>query len=82
MDVEDFSDIYCLRKKDRSKFPSMMDGFYNYLNLLEKYEIKADLFVLGNRLKQDEVLLKEAVKRGHTIALHEADDPVPNLVVG
>ena len=78
MDVEDFSDIYCLRKKDRSKFPSMMDGFYNYLNLLEKYEIKADLFVLGNRLKQDEVLLKEAVKRGHTIALHGFHHQLPS----
>jgi len=78
MDVEDFSDIYCLRGKSKEAFPSMMDGVGVYLDLLEKYHIKGDLFVLANRLDKDREILKNAVERGHRIAVHGFSHELPS----
>lgn len=78
MDVEDFSDIYCLRHKDTSKCPSMMDGFSRFLDLLDKYQIKATFFVLANRLSLDHDILMEAIKRGHHIGLHGYEHCLPS----
>lgn len=78
MDVEDFADIYCLRKKNKERYPSMMDGFVAYLDLLDKYQIKADFFVLADRIEKDRQFLEEALKRGHNLALHGLHHELPS----
>lgn len=70
MDVEDFSDAYCLRKKDHKDYPSMMDGMSRFLDLLDEHHIKGTFFVLACRLEEDKPLLLEAAKRGHHIGMH------------
>lgn len=40
------------------------------LNILDKYNIKATFFVTGNESEQGIAVLKEIVKRGHTIGIH------------
>ena len=40
------------------------------LNILDKYNIKATFFVTGNESEQGIAVLKEIVKRGHTIGVH------------
>ena len=40
------------------------------LNILDKYNIKATFFVVGNESEQGKQYLKEIVKRGHSIGIH------------
>ena len=79
MDVESFNEISCLRKKPRAEY----DGFRiehaigDYLDLLDKYNIKATFFVLCSSLEHTRKYLTRAVKEGHEIALHGLTHDIP-----
>lgn len=84
MDVESFREISCLREKPRAEY----DGFRvehaigDYLDLLDKYNIKATFFVLCSSLEQTKEYLKRAVKEGHEIALHGFTHDLPAQMDG
>ena len=72
MDVESFCEISCLREKPRAEYDdfrieSVID---DYLDLLDKYNIKATFFALCSSLENTKKYLKRAAQNGHEIALH------------
>lgn len=80
MDVEAFCDTECLKNKGLENYNQMFDGINNYLALLEKYEIKADLFVIANIADQITDILQKAVSKGHKIAIHGLSHTPPMLL--
>ena len=71
MDIESLYDTFIL--KDKAKYNeaySYEEKMIDYLNLLDKYNIKATLFVTITSLNKVKDILKEAIKRGHEVALH------------
>ncbi len=69
MDIEDWHQLYYFKGKADTSF-SMLDGFTNYLALLDKYGVKTTFFVLGDiaELVKDELVA--AHQNGHEIACH------------
>lgn len=60
--------------KDNTVYLTFDDGpssnTRDILNILDKYNIKATFFVVGNESEQGIQYLKEIVKRGHSIGIH------------
>lgn len=61
-------------EKDNTVYLTFDDGPSNntkdILNILDKYNIKATFFVVGNESDKGKQYLKEIVKRGHSIGIH------------
>lgn len=70
MDVEDFTDIECLKNYSFKQKYDVSDGIINYLNILEKYNIKANLFLVNSYIKDIKEILVKAISKNHKIALH------------
>ncbi len=80
MDVESFQDTSCLLNKNIvSNQSSMKDGLEIYLALLNRYQIKANLFVLSSFLKDTKKSLLKAIQQGHHISLHGLTHVAPLL---
>ena len=79
MDVESFCDVSCLREKPRVEYERFRieHAIGDYLDLLEKYHIKATFFVLCSSLAYQKEYLLRAVKAGHEIALHGLSHDIP-----
>lgn len=79
MDVESFREISCLRENPCAEY----DGFRiehvidDYLNLLDKYNIKATFFALCSSLEHTKEYLTHALQGGHEIALHGLTHDIP-----
>ena len=69
MDIEDWYHLYYFQGKADTNY-SMIDGFENYVELLNKYEIKTTFFVLSELKDKISEQLKYAVSCGHEIACH------------
>ncbi len=69
MDVEDWYQLYYFKDKADTNF-SMLDGFKNYLDLLDKYDIKTTFFTLSSVAEQVREELSYAAQKGHEIACH------------
>ena len=80
MDVESFTDIECLKNIKFKEDYNVNDGIKNYLDLLNKYNIKSNLFVLSSFIDSNKEILKDALKDGHKIALHGYDHTSPSLL--
>ena len=80
MDVEAFCDTECLKNKGLENYNQMFDGITNYMALLERYDIKADFFVVANIADQIKDTLKKAVSKGHRIAIHGLSHTAPMLL--
>lgn len=79
MDVESFNEISCLRENPSAEYDNFRVEHVidDYLDLLDKYNIKATFFVLCSSLEQAKEYLMRAVKRGHEIALHGLSHDIP-----
>ena len=79
MDVESFRDISCLQKKPRAEYDDFRieQAIDDYLDLLDRYQIKATFFVLCTSLETAGKYLTRAVKDGHEIALHGLSHVIP-----
>lgn len=79
MDVESFCDISCLREKPRAEYDDFRieHAIDDFLDLLDRYNIKATFFVLCSSLEHTEKYLTRAVKGGHEIALHGLTHEIP-----
>jgi len=69
MDVEDWYHLYYFKGKADTSY-SMLDGFTNYIELMNKYNIKTTFFVLSELADVAKEQLLYAVSCGHEIACH------------
>ena len=73
MDVEDWfhleyiQDLKDLKKTDEI---SMKDGIEKYLNILSKYDIKANFFIVGNFIQYCPLEIQSIIDAKHEIGLH------------
>ena len=70
MDIEDWYHLDYYSRKDSDSSKTMLDGFGNYLELLDKYGVKTTFFVLSELAGQLEEQLRRAHNCGHEIACH------------
>jgi polysaccharide deacetylase family protein (PEP-CTERM system associated) len=70
MDLEDWYHLDYFKGLNPDKTKSMLDGFTNYLELLNKYDIKTTFFVLSELadIAKDQIIYAD--KCGHEIACH------------
>ncbi len=80
MDIEDWYHLDYFQGKKCDKNFSMLDGFYNYLELLDTYNIKTTFFVLSELIDQIREPLLIASKSGHEIACHGKTHTRPLLL--
>lgn len=70
MDVEDWYHLdYCQHLRGHVDY-SMLDGIYNYIEVLDKYNIKSSFFCLNDILIELESDFKELHNSGHDIGSH------------
>ena len=69
MDVEDWYHLNYFQDKADTSY-SMLDGFTNYIELLNKHKIKATFFVLSELADIAKEQILYAVSCGHEIACH------------
>lgn len=77
IDVECFSDTECINNTDTVLEDEMLDGLDEYIRILEKFDIKATMFLVCNAAENAKERIKEYVKRGHKLALHGYDHTAP-----
>lgn len=84
MDVESFNEISCLKEKPRAEYDNIRieHAIDDYLDLLDKYNIKATLFVLCSSLEASKEYLFRAANSGHEIALHGLTHDIPSALNG
>ena len=84
MDVESFREISCLREHPCEAYDSFRieHAIGDYLDLLDRYDIKATFFVLCTSLEASREFLTRAVKSGHEIALHGLSHEIPAQMDG
>ncbi len=69
MDIEDWYQLYYFLGKADTSY-SMLDGFVNYVELLNKYDIKTTFFTLSDIADGIKDELRYAASCGHEIACH------------
>ncbi|MBR6564549.1 MAG: polysaccharide deacetylase family protein [Clostridia bacterium] len=70
MDVEAFSDTECVANSAESVNLDLMDGFDEYIRILDKHGIKSTLFTVGSLAPKIIDKLKSSINNGHKLALH------------
>ncbi len=70
MDVEAFSDTECVAKSESKVDVDLLDGFDEYMKILDKHNIKSTLFTVGTLAPKIADRLKKNLKNGHRLALH------------
>lgn len=80
IDVERFMDTECVYNAKQPIKQTMLDGLDRYLEILDKYDIKATLFVLSDIAYSVKDKLNNYIKRGHKIALHGRRHVPPTMM--
>lgn len=73
MDVEDWYHleyINDLKGLNKTSDKSMKDGIQKYLNLLSKYDIRANFFIVGNFIQYCQKEVQSIIDAQHEIGLH------------
>lgn len=80
MDIEDWYHLDYFSGKELDKSRSMLDGLTNYIELLNKYNIKTTFFTLSelSEIAREQILY--AAKSGHEIACHGKSHVRPTLL--
>lgn len=77
MDVEAFSDTGCVSTSGIKVDVDLLDGFDEYIKILDKYGIKSTLFTVGKLAPKISDKLKSHLKNGHRLALHSYEHIAP-----
>ena len=77
MDVEAFTDTECVANSSQSVDVDLLDGFDEYMRILDKYNIKSTLFTVGSLAPKIVDRLSENIKNGHRLALHSYEHIAP-----
>lgn len=80
MDVETFADTECLSSSGIQVDTDLLDGFEEYLKILDKFGIKSTLFVVGDLAPQIADRLRPHIANGHDLALHSYSHIAPMTV--
>ena len=70
MDVEPFCDTECVKNSSFEANDDLIDGFDEYIKILDKYGIKSTLFTVGDFAPKIAERLKAHISNGHRLALH------------
>ena len=70
MDVEAFSDTECIRRKGIRVDDDCIDGFDEFIRIMDQYGIRTTLFTLGSIAPKIADRLKACIANGHSLALH------------
>lgn len=77
MDVEAFTDTECVSNLQRKIDVDLLDGFDEYIKILDKYGIKGTLFTVGTLAPKIADKLKKCIANGHRVALHSFEHIAP-----
>lgn len=77
MDVEDWYHLDYFQDKSPDKTRSMLDGFLNYIEILNAHNLKTTFFVLSELSEAAKEYILYADKCGHEIACHGKDHTRP-----
>lgn len=77
MDVEAFTDTECVANSSENVDIDLLDGFDEYINILDKYNIKSTLFTVGTLAPKMVERLRRSVANGHKLALHSYEHIAP-----
>lgn len=77
MDVEAFTDTECVAYSKENVDIDLLDGFDEYIKILDKHGIKSTLFTVGNLAPKMAHKLKSCINNGHELALHNYEHTAP-----
>ena len=70
MDVETFADTECIKSAGIPVDVDLMDGFDEYMKIMDRHGIKNTLFTIGELAPQMASRLKPCLANGHALAMH------------
>lgn len=70
MDVESFTDTECVANAADPVDVDLLDGFDEYIRILDRYDIKGTLFTVGSLAPKMADRMRACIARGHRVALH------------
>lgn len=70
MDVERFADTECISASGIHVDTDLMDGFEEYIKILDRHGIKSTLFTVGDLAPKIADRLRSHIADGHSLALH------------
>lgn len=73
VDVEEWYDLDYLKDYELDRSVEVIPEIFDFLDLLDEFNIKATFFVLANRLDRNADILREISRRGHAIGCHGYD---------
>ena len=79
MDVETLSDTECLSSSGIRVQEDALDGFDEYIRILDRHDIKGTLFTVGDLAPKIADRLKKYISRGHKLAMHSHTHIAPMI---
>ena len=80
MDVETFADTECINSSGLQVDVDLMDGFDEYMQILDRHDIKSTLFTVGDLAPRIADQLQPHLAKGHRLALHSYTHVAPMTV--
>ncbi len=77
MDVEAFTDTECVANSQQHVEFDVLDGFDEYMRILDKHNIKSTLFTVGSLAPKMVDRLRKNIQNGHRLALHSYEHIAP-----
>ena len=77
MDVECFTDTECIRNSGVQVDADLLDGFDEYMKLMDRYGIKNTLFTIGDLAEHIADRLRPCLAAGHDLAMHSYNHVPP-----
>jgi len=77
MDVEAFTDTECVFNSKETVDVDLLDGFDEYIKILDEHDIKCTMFTVGKLAPKMVDKLKTCIDNGHELALHNYEHTAP-----
>lgn len=77
IDVERFTDTECIQNAGIRVDDELMDGFDEYIRIMNRHGIKNTLFTIGDLAPQIADRLRPCIEEGHDLALHSYTHVAP-----
>ncbi|MGH4140383.1 polysaccharide deacetylase family protein [Clostridium sp.] len=73
VDIEEWYDLEYLKEYNPDKSVEVIPEIIDFLDLLDEFQIKATFFVVADVMEKNTDILREIVRRGHSIGCHGLD---------